>query len=140
MLVVLVAASVVDLGELAAAWNVRHSREAGGSGEKLDLCYLRSLGSSALVPLTKLAGRTPRSEFGDRVRWPRNEALNKAEIDQSGRGWTFRNARRLAAAWRTPNLAPLPTTPGFTRTCSGRLVAVEPHAATRPPALTIGPQ
>ena len=99
-LVVLVAASVVDLGELAAAWNVRHSREAGGSGEKLDLCYLRSLGSSALVPLTELAGRTPRSEFGDRVRWPRNEALNKAEIDQSGRGWTFRNARRLAAAWR----------------------------------------
>ena len=30
--VLLVAASVVDLGELAAAWNVGHSREAGGSG------------------------------------------------------------------------------------------------------------
>lgn len=39
---VLAVMSAVDLGALAAAWNVRHAREAGGRGGDLDLGYLRS--------------------------------------------------------------------------------------------------
>ena len=38
---------------------------SAGAEAPLDLCYLRSLGGSALVPLTELAERTPASPFGD---------------------------------------------------------------------------
>ena len=50
-LVVLAAGCVVDLGAVAAAWNVRHARETGGQGAGLDVCYLNELGPSALVSL-----------------------------------------------------------------------------------------
>ena len=55
--------TVIDLGSVAAAWNVRHAREAGGSGQPLDLAYMRSLGSSAMVPLARLE-RPPRAQQG----------------------------------------------------------------------------
>jgi Domain of unknown function (DUF4173) len=50
----LFAVSFVDLDAVAADWNVRHAREMDGTGANLDLCYLQSLGSSALLPLVYL--------------------------------------------------------------------------------------
>lgn len=57
----------VDLGAVAAQWNVRHAREVGGKGTAIDLCYLRHLGSSALIPLIELEMRSKPSEFRNRV-------------------------------------------------------------------------
>ena len=41
----------VDTGTIAARWNLAHAREFDGTGAALDLCYLKELGPSALVPL-----------------------------------------------------------------------------------------
>ncbi|MFM5952900.1 MAG: DUF4153 domain-containing protein [Novosphingobium sp.] len=52
----------VDLGAVAARWNVRHAREIDGTGARLDLCYLEELGPSAYLPLIELEqqqGATP---------------------------------------------------------------------------------
>lgn len=139
-LVVLAVASVVDLGAVAATWNVRHAQEVGGRGAPLDICYLGSLGSSALLPLTELAKRTPPTEFGDRVRWARQQALSGVVTGQSAANWTFRNARRLAAAERSANLAPRPTPKGFMRHCNGRLLADPlPKITVSPSPLTAAP-
>lgn len=131
-LVVLAIASIVDLGAVAAEWNVRHAREANGNGAPLDVCYLRRLGRSALVPLTELAERTSPSPFGDRVRWARQQALIEVERDQLGRNWTLRNFRRLAAARRPSNLDPLPLPPGFERTCDGMLFKLPEQTVPSP--------
>lgn len=94
---VLGAVSVTDLGEVAAAWNVRHAREVGGRGVELDLCYLRGLGASALIPLAELEQRPLNPAFADRVRAVRREGLTELIADQSDwHGWTARGARRLA--------------------------------------------
>lgn len=95
-LIVLVGCSAVDLGSVAAAWNVRHAREVGGKGAALDLCYLHRLGPSALVSLVRLeqqGGLTP--DFTARLRWVRHRVLHQT-IDGQERGWWIRrNARRL---------------------------------------------
>lgn len=91
--------SVVDLGRIAAGWNVRHAREAGGTGASLDLCYLARLGPSALLPIIELEARTrdpePRARLG-RVRLRTMAELERTQADW--RGWTWRGARRLSAA------------------------------------------
>src|ERR1700709_1476859 len=56
-----------DFGAVAAAWNVRHAREAGGAGAGLDLCYLNELGPSALLPLIELESRPLPAELRERV-------------------------------------------------------------------------
>src|SRR3546814_5880510 len=61
-LAVLVAASVIDLSAVAATWNVRHARTVGDAAGSLDLCYLRTRGASALLPLIDLERRVKRSE------------------------------------------------------------------------------
>jgi len=121
-LVVLIVVSIVDLGEVAAAWNVNHSREAGGHGQALDLCYMATLGSSALVPLTELAARSPASDFGDRVRWVRANVLKTTASSQSGPNWTWRNARRLKMAQSVRVLPVQPTPAGAYRACSGAIL------------------
>ena len=94
---VLGAISVTDLGEVAAAWNVRHAREVGGRGVELDLCYLRGLGASALIPLAELEQRPLAPAFADRVRAVRREGLTDLMAAQSDwHDWTARGARRLA--------------------------------------------
>jgi hypothetical protein len=92
---VLSIASVCDLGAIAAAWNVRHAR-AGGD---LDLCYLENLGPSALLPLIELERRAGGPVLRDRVTYLRAEAMRRLERSQADwHSWTWRNARRLAAA------------------------------------------
>ena len=96
-LAVLAGACVVDLGAVAAAWNVRHAREVGGGGSALDVCYLSRLGPSALVSMVELEQRLPGSNVAARVAPDRDgqtEGLRRRQADW--RGWTWRGARRLA--------------------------------------------
>ncbi len=94
--VVLMTASVADLGSIAAAWNVRHAREVGGSGAALDLCYLNGLGGSALVPVITMATQPQRDpDFAERVAWVGQSMLDRTLANQSDGWWTWRNARRL---------------------------------------------
>lgn len=96
LLVVLAVCSVVDFGSMAAWWNVRHAREVGGRGVELDLGYLRSLDSSALVSLVELERALPESGFRDRVAAVRREIHIETRNRRSDwHGWTWRDARRL---------------------------------------------
>jgi len=95
---VLALISVVDLGSLAADWNVRHAREAGGTGQPLDLGYLRTLGPSAMVSLAYLESRPLAGRFEDRVSFVRAQIVRDTiENQETPYGWTWRNARRLDA-------------------------------------------
>ena len=133
---VLSAASVVDLEASAAAWNVRHAREVGGRGVELDLCYLAS-GSSALLPLIELERRPLPPLFRDRVRYVRDLQFQRLARGQADwRSWTWRGARRLATARRLlgdnpPAPAGLP--PHAFRDCDGSINQPEPAAPAVPP-------
>lgn len=119
-LLVLGACSFVDLGRMAAAWNVRHAREAGGRGANLDICYLARLGPSALLPLVELEGRAANPILKERVGWARIGTMNRLAQDQADwRGWTFRGARRLAAAREAVARRRLPAAYGGWRHCAG---------------------
>lgn len=99
-LVVLGACTAVDLGRIAATWNVRHAREVGGRGVQLDICYLRSLGSSALMPLLELETRPnlPATLRGQ-VTGLRALIMERLAADQADwHGWTLRGHSRLAEA------------------------------------------
>ena len=115
------ACSVVDLGAVAAQWNVRHAREAGGRGVRLDLCYLNSLGPSALLPLVELESRPIAPRFRERVSWTRNLIMDRLATSQGDwHGWTFRNARRSAEAKRRIAERRLPRFSANVRNCDGR--------------------
>ena len=137
-LLVLAGATCVDLGRVAAAWNVRHAREVGGRGVQLDLCYLNELGSSALLPLLELETRTDLPvDLRDRVQWLRAEALHDlAERQADWHGWTLRGAGRLAAAQAIVAGHRLPPPRPLDRQCDGRERVVQPPPAPPQPAAT----
>jgi len=123
-LAALVACSAIDLGAVAAAWNVRHSREAGGRGAPLDLCYLNALDASALLPLIDLESRPIGPRFRARVSWTRNLILDRLGTRQGDwHGWTFRDARRMAEAKRRVAERRLPRVSANVRNCDGRALA-----------------
>jgi Domain of unknown function (DUF4173) len=120
-LLALSACAVVDLGAVAAAWNVRHAREAGGRGVRLDLCYLNALGPSALLPLVELESRPITPRFRERVSWTRNLIMDRLATSQGDwHGWTFRGARRSAEAKRLIAEHRLPRFSANVRNCDGR--------------------
>jgi hypothetical protein len=122
-LLALSACTIVDLGAAAAAWNVRHSREVGGRGVALDLCYLNRLGPSALLPLIELESRPLGPRFRERVSWTRNLIMDRLATSQGDwHGWTFRNARRSAEAKRLVAERRLPRISADVRNCDGRRV------------------
>ena len=129
-LLVLGACTCVDLGQMAAAWNVRHAREVGGRGVQLDLCYLNQLGSSALLPLLELEARPNLpAELRDRVQWLRAKALRDLSDAQGDwHGWTLRGAYRLAEAQASAAAHNLPALAVKNRHCDGREVVPEPPA------------
>ncbi len=86
----------IDLGELAARWNVQHAREIDGTGAKLDLCYLADLGDSALIPLTELERAQGTNDLGKKATAIRFYRQSQMEIDSTGGGWTLLGNRRLA--------------------------------------------
>jgi len=130
-LIALTACSVVDLGAAAARWNVRHAREAGGAGVRLDLCYLNALGPSALLPLIELESRPIGPRFRERVAWTRNVIMDRLATSQGDwHGWTFRNARRSVEAKRLVAERRLPRVSADIRGCDGRRI-VTPAFDTR---------
>jgi len=126
---VLGAFTVIDVGAVAAQWNVRHAREAGGTAQPIDLCYLRHQKQAALLPLIELEARVD-GEFQDRVRAIREEVMAATIAGQADwHGWTFRNARRLAAAQAM--LGPNPARSAnaeFGRRCDASRYAKDPLA------------
>jgi hypothetical protein len=117
----LIAASMIDLGAVAARWNVRHARDLGGQGAPIDLCYLRSLGPSALLPLIAIERSATSADLRDRARAVRVDTMAKLVLGQSDwHGWTWRNARRLARTQAL--LGPHPVAPSEApngRLCDG---------------------
>jgi hypothetical protein len=121
-LVVLAGLSAVDLGGVAAAWNVRHAREAGGTGVALDLGYLHSLGAPALVSLVQLEQTTDTPDLRDRVAAVRSRIMADMEDRQGDwHSWTWRNARRLDRIADLSRDHPLATPRPGQREWSGRL-------------------
>lgn len=93
---VLMTCSLVDLGAMAATWNVRHAAESGGRGAELDLCYLDELGSASLIPLVELElARTHDPVFLDRIAWVRSTLLRHTLRRQTTGNWTWRDHRRI---------------------------------------------
>jgi hypothetical protein len=139
---VLTASTVVDLGETAAAWNVRHAKEVGGRGAEIDLCYLRSLGPAALVPLAELEQKPIGRKLKSEVSWLRAAVQQRvAKRQEHWRGWTWRNARRLAQARALPFSGPWPETAALKGgSCMfGRFEPPAPPYGTKPPAPTPAP-
>lgn len=114
--IVLGAASVNDLGSIAATWNVHHAHRA----EDLDLCYLEHLGPSALLPLIELERRAGGSVLRDTAASMRVRVMARLAGDQADwHRWSWLGARRLAST-RTM-LGPRPYHPGVLRRCNGSL-------------------
>jgi len=117
--VVLLGCSVVDLGAVAAAWNVRHAREAGGRGVPLDLTYMRSLKGAAVVSLAELERQPLPPDFRGRVGMVRYELLRDMMQGSEWRALRFRDVRRHqrvdrllgSAAYAPPPAPPAPLTP-----------------------------
>jgi hypothetical protein len=121
-LLVLTTSCVVDLGAVAAAWNVRHAREVGGQGPELDVCYLGALGPSAAVSLVELERRPISPELSARVAWVREGALLDLRARQADwHGWTVRGALRLARVDTLEREQPLNPV-AFPLQCDGRRV------------------
>lgn len=103
---VLTAGCFIDLGAVAAQWNVEHAREVGGKGAALDLCYLDQLGSSAVLPLLTLESRRDlRLAFRERVQSVRIQAYNVLREQQNSGGalldaWRMQQADRLLQGLR----------------------------------------
>ena len=92
----------VDLGAVAARWNVRHAREVGGSGAGLDLCYLNDLRGSALGALIELDQRRLPGELGIQAGQLRLIAQRRLESWRSEGAWSLLLDQRLAEARATP--------------------------------------
>lgn len=128
----LTAASFVDLGAIAAWWNIGHAREAGGRGAALDLCYLNDLGDSAVLPLLALERMADlRPDFRDRVQFVRAGLYGALEDGQQG-GWTWLGQRRLVRARQIMEKMPPVHPKQGERRCDGALVP-PPIAAPPPP-------
>ncbi len=120
----------VDLGAMAAQWNVRHGREAGGSGAAIDLCYLNHLGGSALIPLIELEQRSKSGAFRDRVQITRRRVQAELAGQVADGGWSWRNARRLEQAQR---LGAKISKPIYGFDCHGRAVPPPPMIVPEQP-------
>lgn len=136
---VLFACTIVDLGSVAATWNVRHAKEAGGAGQPLDLCYLNRLGPSALTALVEMEQRQGLSSaFATRLAWVSDRTYKETERQLAGSGWTWRDRRRMTQvtamlAGHPMRAAPEPGQYG--RHCDGSLVVPpRPDTVTAAPA------
>lgn len=139
--ILLTIASFVDLGNVAAWWNIRHAREAGGTGAALDLCYLNELGSASLLPLIELEKNPElKPAFRERVQAVRDD-IHRQLRSQMVHGWTMRGEQRLRQAEQLiPTLRQIPLKPAM-RNCDGSVVPPQPVISVPTPAtLTAQPQ
>lgn len=123
---VLLISAAIDYDRIAAGWNVRHAREVGGAGTSLDLCYLFQMGPSSLLPLIELESRPLPRDLRLRVTWLRNYQMDLLEARQAGGWWTWRGARRLAAARAAVAQRGLPRFEAPYRTCDGSVASGDP--------------
>ncbi len=131
---VLAICSIVDIKAVAAAWNVSHAGDTGGSGAALDVCYLERLGPSSLVSLAALGQRPIGSELRSRVAFALRRGEARLLSKQSHwRSWTFRGMRRLD---RVEALSAGQTWMNSPATGCG---AAPPPPLTRPDPLTSAP-
>ncbi|PSJ37730.1 DUF4153 domain-containing protein [Allosphingosinicella deserti] len=129
------ACAFVDLGAVAASWNVRHAREAGGKGAALDLCYLGQLGDSALLPVIELESRIKEPAFRGKLAWIRNTRLLALEARQRDwRTWTMLGARRLEAARTAASAHRLPRFAPDARGCDAAPAPLPPPPVVAQPA------
>jgi hypothetical protein len=113
----------VDLGAVAAQWNVRHAREVDGNGADIDLCYLGDLDGSALLPLIELEQRKLPGNLNTRVRIVR-QRVHARLIDRSSKGsWTWSDEQRLGEAARRLGTQAQPRDDGR-YDCEGKLIPV----------------
>lgn len=128
--IVLAICTFVDLGAIAAAWNVRAQ-----SPQRIDLCYLHHVGDGALNPLISLEQRPMDETTRDRVRFIRERLFLDLEARQdTWTEWTPRGARRLAEAHARLGehpAQPLPVAEPAWRGCDGSIQ--HPPAATSQP-------
>jgi hypothetical protein len=102
---VLYACCFVNAPRLIASYNVEHSRENGGTGPRLDLRYLASLGPQALPPVEAHVNKIP-------VLWPiardfrRHHESRRHAADW--RGWDFRTWRLDRYLANNPDLMQQP--------------------------------
>lgn len=133
-LLVLAGCTTFDLGRMAAAWNVRHAKEAGGKGVNLDLCYLNGLGSSALLPITELEGRTNNAGLKERLAWSRNRIMDRMERELTDwHSWTWRDERRFLKAERMIGEKGLKRRHAGPRRCDGTSFPPPPPPPPAPP-------
>jgi len=128
--IVLAGCTIVDLGAVAATWNV-----SAQAPQKVDLCYLSQVGDGALNPLITLEQRPMDPRTRDRVRYIRERILTDLEARQATRTeWTPRGARRLAQArdrLGTHPAQPVPVAGPAWRDCQGSIV--RPQSTTSEP-------
>ncbi|HTN13180.1 MAG TPA: DUF4173 domain-containing protein [Sphingomonadaceae bacterium] len=125
----------VDLGALAAQWNVRHAREVDGDGAMLDLCYLDRLGGSALLPLIELEQRDLPAELHQRVRNTRLIVHYRLMDDVNQGGWDWLSQHSLSEAKRQLGGKIGRRLPGWEYSCSGERLdpyIPQPPAASAP--------
>jgi hypothetical protein len=138
---VLTIASFVDLGSVAAWWNVRHAREVGGKGAELDLCYLSQLGSSSLLPLIELEKNPGLNlRFRERVQAVRGD-IHRQLRGELVHSWTMLGERRLDQAdqlvsslYKTPLEPAMRNCDGSVYTPAFEMQPDKPAAPTASPA------
>jgi hypothetical protein len=130
---VLAGCALVDLGSIAASWNVRHAAEVGGRGVPLDLCYVAGLRGAGLVPLARLEGRLPAGDLRERVQAVRRATQARVSAEVSDwRAFRWRDARRLAQARSLVGDAPPDPRP-VPRGCDGRPLPAPVVSPLTPP-------
>lgn len=140
VLSVLAVVSVVDLGAIAAHWNVRHAREVDGQGSRLDLCYLDSLNGAALVSLVELEQRMEDPVLKDRIASVRDRQMAAMQAHQSKwRGWRWRDTRRLDRVEQLIVARPLTAPLSGQRDCDGRLISPPTPVSAPPPSPSSAP-
>lgn len=136
----LTAVCFVDLGAVAASWNVRHAREIDGKGAGMDLCYLSGLGDSALLPLLELDQRKLPGEFGQRVSRVRLKSQSHAANMTPNGFWSLRNQWRLAEYRRLSGVGTIGLFDTGESDCNGRpyrSYADEPAAPAASPEVEV---
>lgn len=110
---VLTVCATVDLGAVAAAYNVQAQRP-----EAVDLCYLQMVGDGALLPVIALERRPMDAATREKVRHVRRTLQADLAWRQGQWGrWTLRGARRLAAARAQAGDVAAAAAPGGFRYC-----------------------
>jgi hypothetical protein len=96
---VLAGCSVIDLGAISAAWNVRHARELGGTGAAMDVCFLYRLGDASVVSMAEIGREPLPPALRGHLAYTLGNKLDVLRRRQSDwRSWSFRGARRLERA------------------------------------------